>query len=1379
MSSPTQFIDNRKYYKSNFDQALRYTIPSIYFEEDELLVSGLGELDIIDQVVNSQVSILANFSSIINIPLTYLTQTVFSSINSPSTMAQYFIKQNDLFDIEPIEFERQILNALSGDSYKGKSFNQFETSADFSYYVTNELLPGIKLGSPSISFGNLSNQDDRSAYLIETIPWLYFLNLPYRPCYNSSAYVHDLIVGKLYAGQPIHLVDAMKGVTEYIWRNYTTSTTWQSKGFIPKAFEPDLTTVDPFTSSTAKLDALKTLIDIVYSPLYSDRGDIRVQTAIQDYLDSNIRITQKVKHGPFTRLMKAFSFGFADYDSNVEKLKILDDINKCPSEYLPYLADLIGWKLFGSDPDRWRLQIVNAVDVYKRIGTKKSIQYAINSVFPNGQFDVSSRISELWESYVPFLIYYSLATESTMLSSFDTWTRDLALKLQVSSYNFSSIDENVKLVVDQIMYELAKEYPSNFIVANNPEYYDTESFVASFSKFPIGTSSFVFNYRGRKFPVPPFEEYPYYANTILTNDLITTIADKLVCFGVPNSFAFKVSDFIRDNSVLAQDDIRSDNRFLLFTSAAQYPPNWSDIIKDISNRKVEYFPLWNSKSSHFNVVFHSNEFDFTKNSLETDSREAFGIVADIIKEFSPAHSIPNITADLSSADTDEFVNIILPYVGADKLEFTQVNYSSGTSVAGFVGSGLLMDTYKRGIATGKPPFKRWQADSIIDPLLAASGTLAYLPRRNHRRRSFKFTLPKDGFYDRTGFNMPVTMDVSTVEISLPSSLGFLPLGLIPSSQQYVPIPDYKNIPAIYDRCENLTSKNYYSGLWVSNTFPCRGWRRVESNGKYPQQGSRPDYYHDLNQLHPLIAVMHYIKEKKKLYDASTYYYNNPDYLYENSYWKNVIQSYANSSTELSGNFPNSFEDYTNFEFGRDFHKFYSDYRKNFSSGTVPGRLIPNVLYLDGPTIFGHTFGSIFKNSKLNENGSLTKVRTDLIVSSLDYVPVFYNGTGVFSNSGVSYSGTFIASSLSSITIEGFEYRNSGILDHIELCQSVSSGQNNSFTIYRLDKNQKDPRKINPLLYNNTLIKQTSKNGFGRIRFDLSRYTCLGSELYDTSTNFLTPEHNFKLTFKTLISNTDGDLLGDGAVGVWIHTQEEDGNIWSYSKDGKWVQHSASAITILDLVTKFANLSTFVPGRRGPVLKCAKYIDKSDPNRSNQLLNSFSDDEFQTIEINFNTRNRALCEDPETQLIVPNQYYKNVSSKVHRLNQKYVVEVFTLPSTKDNFTLFYDFNMLDTTLNAWSKPLVGGIRNKKPIGDIYCPEFRIDLTREQVLTIIKYFNELAGVYNNFGYASRIATQTSGIYETSGGSRLNYVDNPDWNTSVSKYATGLHSLLSIIN
>jgi hypothetical protein len=133
-----------------------------------------------------------------------------------------------------------------------------------------------------------------------------------------------------------------------------------------------------------------------------------------------------------------------------------------------------------------------------------------------------------------------------------------------------------------------------------------------------------------------------------------------------------------------------------------------------------------------------------------------------------------------------------------------------------------MSTYKRGITEASvDTFSRKSVDSIVDTLLNPTGATAILPRRSHRRRDLKHILPREGYYDRSGFNSPSPMH--NYITSGPLVGNYLPLGLIPSSMQFVPINDYNSIPTIYSKCEDLSSSNTYNGVPVSNTFPIRGW----------------------------------------------------------------------------------------------------------------------------------------------------------------------------------------------------------------------------------------------------------------------------------------------------------------------------------------------------------------------------------------------------------------------------------------------------------------------------------------------------------------------------------------------------------------------------
>jgi hypothetical protein len=812
MSSPIKFIDARPYHKSNYDEAVKYLIPKFYFDQDDELAKK--EIDILDQVINTHLKIIENMGSVISIDP--VEDTEISSIDTPEGISQFFIKQNNLLDLDLNDFEKKLLLPLN------KSLKDFRTKEQFSDYIEYTFLPGTRLNSPDLQFDGIQPSANH-IYLINNLSWLYFLNIAedtYPPGgifldYNPSAYVKDLLVEKLYMAQPISLNDGIKGLTTYIWKNYNSQayecSTWSSLGLLPENYTPNVADQeDIYTSGSLQLDKLNTLVDVLYSPMNIDNGDSRVKNAIEDYLQNSYYLTKASNFGPFKRLIKGFSFAFADYSDKVDNLEILNDINRCPDEYLPLLADLIGWRLFGSDPDRWRLQISNAVNIYRTTGTKKSIQFAVDAVLGQEVFDISSNVSELWESYIPNLVYYSLATESSMLKNFSTWNLEKATAMGVNAFNPSSMDENIKLCVDKLMYDVFRSFPNQFFLGSEP--------------FPIDSSSFIFNYRSRDYQIPPFEEFPYYLNVKVTPLLLEFLIDKLACFGVPSEFCIKVLEYMNDKIYFnASSDFYPRKGMLIFTDSPQYPPNWESVISDAVNDKSKYLPLWNGKSSHFKVLIEASSFDFTKMSLEADSREALLIASRIAQQFSPAHSIPNVGAIISDSDSYEFdESINNSRIRFERVESAELKTSSTGGFARYATSAIAMGTFKRGLtATSVASFSREDVNSIQKSLMSPDSTVAgSLPRRTHRRRNLKNIIPKDGYYDRTGFNMPTPL-IDTYSVDQ----KFYPLGLVCSSLQYVPIPDYNNIPAIYDKCENLNSSSIYFGVAVSSTYPIRGWAR--------------------------------------------------------------------------------------------------------------------------------------------------------------------------------------------------------------------------------------------------------------------------------------------------------------------------------------------------------------------------------------------------------------------------------------------------------------------------------------------------------------------------------------------------------------------------
>jgi len=768
MSGKT-YLRNQNFFKRNYFEALKYILPGYLYEDD--VADTPREDDPIDVIINSHIDVADNFSSILSV----------STIDTFSGIAPYFVKQNELTNITTQSFEDKIL------SYFGKKFTDFDSADELGSFVDTTLLPSISLNNPNTTvFSGVGDASTIHSYLITNLSWMYFLNTS-GPTYSPSSYVKGLITSNLYNGDSVRLNDGINGLTEYLWKN-------ASGDYYPSASFASGTRSD--LSGTQQLDKLKTWNDVVYSPLFADGSDFRVRDKFETYLDNNLKATSKVESGPFARLIRALSFFAFDINNDTEEISTLYDIDDCPDDYLPLVAQLIGWDLFGNNPDRWRLQLRNAVAIYKAVGTKRSIQSTINTVFPKNSFPIEGRVTELWESYVPYLIYYALATESPYFRSFQTWTPDLAMQMNVGTYSTSSMDDNIRLAVDRIILETIVQFPDKFPLNTWLEEFES-----------------VFTYRGRDYSIPPFEEYPYYVNTELTKDMVGFITDRLACFGVRQDFALDVSSYITSNALTEDDEPRLGS-WLIFTSGYNAPPNLDNLIRNLSDNRFDYASLWSGKSSHFKLVLEASEFDFNKTNLNgIESGDAVNFISQAVSKVSPAHAIPVISLEVSAdADTLSFDPDLLPVVYFPREE---IDVGAGNNT---FASGIFLNTYKRGINPNGNVVGRGATESLVSPELVNVSSIGSVPRNTSRRRNYAKVMPFEGYYDRTGFNMPVPKQNYPTE-----NQEFIPLGLNLSSCEYVPVTDHINVSGIWAQCENLFSNNVYNGVAVSSTYPVRGW----------------------------------------------------------------------------------------------------------------------------------------------------------------------------------------------------------------------------------------------------------------------------------------------------------------------------------------------------------------------------------------------------------------------------------------------------------------------------------------------------------------------------------------------------------------------------
>jgi len=1476
----------KNYTKVSFVDLVKKITPQVY-EEEDLTISGLG-LTPFDQIINSHLRIANNISNFIS--LSSIPNSDTENLNNVSGISKYFVKQNELTRISPYSFESNILLPL------GTTMKNFSTSSSFESYLSSNLLPLIIPASETDDSSIVNNISTLSAlvgnteassihnYLADTLGWFYFLNTSAEGGldYSPSSYVLSSL-NRVYTGETLETVDGIKGLVTYVWRNYETCSTWKPYSPIPTDFvsgtaDAIVNIVDgplaTYTSGIQKLENLLTLVDAVYSNLYIDKTDFKVRDAFEDFINSESILNQKKAQGPLTKFQTILGLGAADFNEAVEKIGLIYDLDNVDAEGLQRIAELIGWKLRGISEDKWRYQLRNAIDVYKKSGTLEAIQTTVNNLIVNSSFDVSGKASELWESYIPFLIWYSLATESDLFLSLNTWTQSLASQAGIQSYSFSSLEENIKIVTDTILLRLYKLYPDNFTFNNKawdpPRLYrlnqfaeptdlytvynedfikpfhiyrydepiynfkrkeaqafgEILSFDAALTYGPLGYGvyaegediptdgsrpkylsatgdlNFVYSYRGHyNYPVPPFEEIKYYKDCTVTEDLLIALEEQLACFGVREAFARQVRDFITSACITDSTNLTTLNEFLMFFSSMENPPNYEEVITSNTKYNFELFSLWNGKSSHLFLDFDNSDFNFTKNTLEADGRYALKEAAQVANEFSPAHTI--IRTNLNASDIDDAYDYssvsydFLSYKNIDSYE----SYTSAALVSNFEQSGVSMSFANGGGDSdfgsddgrgGLNTFKRDKVDSIFDTLAFSADPGEVLStgvnRRALRRRNYKYLLPKNGYYDRTGFNGPVSFDPSVLEKSTTSSLGEFTLGYVVSSGQFYPIVDPISPSGVWNICEGLNSEKQFFGVYTSATFPYRGLSSValNNNEKIPELSPSTTKYNDRGQLPYVYQVMH----NAMMSQASAYAENQIELSSSafdlNRYWKNNIQSIANQAV-ADGYVLNSYNDYLNFSFGSGLHKLFRDYNKHFEHDL-------GGYYLDktGGSIFGHTFGrALFNcNFKLEGENATTAEGSYIASSFASSVPLAFNSaSGVFSEYGVTNYGSYIASDSGDLYVprDGSinpggsfqaEFRNATILSGVEFVNTSGVSVNNSFRIYKLDDSLVS-EVSEPRLIENTIVKCKSVDGLPRIRFDVSAY--------GEDQNTLIKDHRFKLTITALFGDEKINKLGGGKLGVWIHTDvvgSDTKYFWSWTRNNKWELIKESEVSIEKVTSDLAIIKNFALKTKDN--ECFIHtVPGYDPD-SIKLSNIVYSD-FEPFEVNFDTRNFTIFNNFEYLDVIPvPERYHSIKEQVH-LNElqptNYIIEIFAIPQKENNskFLLIEDIQLQDLTLRDWAAvPLGFGTETNSTPLRRFVKEKLYYLSDLELLEVLKFYNGLLGNGSSqytTNLASRDSTITSPILEQSGGSRLNYRIHPEWATYTK--ASGTNNTYTLIN
>ena len=1440
--------DEQQYFKRNYSDAIRKIIPKFYFA-DEAAVSG-SHVSFPNQLINSH--ILANKNQAEIFPVSSLTyDTDLSSLGTPSGFAQYFYKTKSPAQINADDFQRNILGPLN------KNLKDYSTSQAFAEYVSGTLLPSIPLvhagahaadDLATLTASAFANDSSGTyKYLAENLGWVYFLNrtgptaVGGKPTpFDPSTALPDLLANTVWRGRSVVLEDTLSIYQEYLWKNQPTFTT--TDNIIPLSYVSSLErSAGTTTSGTQLVDRLKTLVDIVYSPHFLDSTDNKVESAFTSYFDTStvtndgVLITDEEEAGPLKRFIDSISFAIADRVTEQAELNVLYDIGKCPEEFLELLGELIGWRFIGSDIDKWRVQLRNAVQVYKMKGTKRSIQYLLDTLFSAGVFNQpTDNLKELWESYVPDLIYYSLATSSAAFQNFETYTPELAKQFGVTRYDPASLDMNIKMLVDKILFDLVREFPDSFFLGGSkfpvPQLQTEESdepylgpynikvdengdvryFVGSQFEaaaeelYLVYDPEFVFQYRGGIQYIPPYEKRQYYMPTKISSGMLERINYYLRCYGVDTNFANQVTDFIDVNTVKTLDTDSAINSFLFFTKEKKYAPNYDVILKNVTAERtpdpVSLLPLWNGKSSHFIINFDSSSFNFNSDALDSTSKYGLTKVVRVLNQVIPAHAIPEILVGVSSV-ADSLDAIDDNPCQEWRPNFYDLYEGSSTVTTGW--ATCAVDMAELAVDAGLSPnrFKRTDVDNINDLLLSGTKYVDYAAaqRNSLRRRNFKNLLPETKMFTRGGRNNPGSLELSTSYYS--SSIGYLPLGFVPSSQSFQEVALVEDsqtcgigyllgtVHPVWEICQNLTSPSSHFGYDVSNTFASRAKQNVPTSScnTYGRRGQLPEIVYMMTRVNDMEKYLQASSLVSGCFDPQTGV-SNTSWPSESSLlrppafqdWFNVfnfthnplasvVQSIANQLIENDIS-DNSLHNYEHFEFGQKVHRLYNDYMSLFNGhGTTN-----NYDLLGVPNMFSHSFGPLIYNHEFDIDGSGLEASGYLAASSslFEVDLAFAEGSGVLSVSGASGSvyevGTVAASDATDLYLSKPEFRNKHLVSGIELVDTsspveVATGPPHpTFSLFRLSRDDQSKYSYAQYLINNQIIKYhrgQSESSFPRLRvvIDPSDNTQLK--------NFLQPNHEYEITVKAHNLSVDSPLCGGQHFGCWIHTLDEGyGHVWSFNPEGvfdecgrefdKWERvtnsflNSTAGINWVENKVQLNRFDTFtldnltgsgesLPDQ--PITETIYDFRCWEPIGETQIIKGSNP--LAIINTNTNTSQELkfrFSTNNDFGVETPDAAYTSAKGYVHRTDQKYAIELFTRDGNPDQFVVIEEISIVDLT--NYNNAVI-----KTSYGDA-------QLNLQDFKAVCRYFKSLSE-----GLASRNAVNTSSVMEVSGGSRLNYRSN----------------------
>ena len=669
----------QQHFKSNYIEVIKRIIPE-YYDETEYNLFG-SEEDLQYRVLGSILYVTNNVSSLIGSPTTYNLQV--SSFSSNNDYIPYCIPFNNLTDVSPTTYENYVLRPL------GKTFASFTNEGQFSDFLLASALPHTQFNYVSEFFAqqfsavvdpNITSVSAVSNTLIDKLGWVYFQNtsgtIVDGDSVGVSSFIYSSLMENTFYGKRIKTSDGMRNLFKWMYHNSKgTSDEWVSvrNKYLPTPFNSPSSTynVEPgltpnyYASGGQLVSALDTLVNVWVNE--DDPNSLYYRDIVNASL-LGLDVSRMENAGPMSKMLKALAYGFYDVQTSIRDIQYLLDIERCPEEFLQYLARYLGWTFFSDEPDKWRDQLRQAIYLYKAKGTRQALANAINMVIPSSVYspnDTVSGVQELWESYVPNLLYYTLKTETDisnnkqyldLKSSWNTALTASGHTQRLDNFDRANPDTNIRFVVDAILELLDTQY--HYLDIGGTHYKKTAFWRAQQTRGKQPG----YEYRGALLTIPPWEENRFYQNCAVgpnMDNFVRTLSSILsrpyteAGCGVAASAANNVANYIlssisiKDVNGINEPGWGANNTFKFMTSSLKLPFNYSKVISTGDLEGMSVFDYWNSKSSEVHSKFHASSIDFSSNDFTNLAKTKIGrkgipTVVDIFRQFAPFHTLNKI-----------------------------------------------------------------------------------------------------------------------------------------------------------------------------------------------------------------------------------------------------------------------------------------------------------------------------------------------------------------------------------------------------------------------------------------------------------------------------------------------------------------------------------------------------------------------------------------------------------------------------------------------------------------------------------------------------------------------------------------------------------------